>query len=89
MIVLRVELHSAVTKEVTTLHTVVIDNVGVHDGGRKADYRCRTWKRGEELLDVKYGKPHLREGVVEKHPRLSKPVLNLVYKALVAMGYSK
>jgi len=93
VIVVRVELHSAQTKEITPLHTIVIDNVGVYDEGRKADYRARTWKRGVELLDIRLNSDlrdsPIREGLVDRHPRKSKPVLNLVYKALVALGYNQ
>ena len=38
----------------------------------------------------KNGKPLMkRSGRVENHPRLSKPVWNLVYKILSSMGYNK
>lgn len=90
MIVVRVELHSAIDKKVTTLCTCVIDNIGLRDEkGLRADYRCRSWKRGMELLDIRFGQKHLRHAVVQNHPRKSKHVLNLVYKALVAMGYDR
>ena len=90
MIVVKVELHSAVTQKVTTLCTCIIDNIGLLDEkGLRANYRCRSWKRGQELLDIRFGRPHQRGAVVKDHPRKSKHVLNLVYKALVAMGYDK
>jgi hypothetical protein len=78
------------------LGTMVIDNVTPVDGmldGRRGDYRCRMYKKGDlkrhlnwpERL-VALGKP-IREGRVEGHRRLAEPVQNLVAKCLKAMGY--
>ena len=93
MIVIRIELHSAITKKATTLHTIIVDTVKAHEGGKRFDYRARVWKRGVELLDLQMNptmlsKP-LREGLVEEHSRDSYPVPNLLWKALTAMGYGK
>lgn len=77
MIVVKVELHSAVTGKVSELSKVIIDNIGgTHTRG---DYRCRSIMRN--------GKKVIRESEVLNHARLAEPVLNLVAKALKAMNY--
>lgn len=87
MIVVRVELWSAVTGRRTELARLMIDNVG---GTRTSgDYRVRTLRgRSEAALDQ--AMLHMRvqrEGRVLRHPRLSQHVWHLVAKALVAVGY--
>lgn len=90
MIVVEVKLYSAITHKETMLNTVVIDNIEVlDDKGLRCTYRCRVMKRGQEVLDLAYGKKPIRTAVVENHPRHSKPVLNLVFKALQQLGYGK
>lgn len=96
MLVVRVELHSAITGEVSTLATAVIDNVG--GTKHRGDYRARVYKKGiwerfQSFLQprpawelVRTAKP-LREGFVSNHPRLSQPVWSLVRKALESMNY--
>lgn len=94
MIVVRAELHSAIDGRIETLGTVVIDNVTeaekyVATKGRVGDYRVRAWPKGaprdarQLLLQAK---AH-REGRVEDHRRLAKPIWNLVRKALESMEY--
>ena len=89
MIIVEVRLHSAITKKVTVLQTLVIDNVGTNEDGSRADYRARVMRKGEEYLDLAFGKVPIRQAKVENHARKSKPILNLVYKALVKLGYDK
>lgn len=96
MIVVRVELWSAVTGETTEIARMLIDNIGgTHTRG---NYRCRTLKgRSRQALDramVRTGGDGIfrtvqREGRVEGHPRLREHVWNLVAKALAATGYGK
>lgn len=83
MIVVRVELHSAITGQVEELSRVVIDNIG----GTKSrgDYRVRAYRKGSALFPLT--KNVIREGAVNGHARLAEPVINLVAKALSAMGY--
>jgi hypothetical protein len=90
MIVIRVELWSAVNGQKTELARMVIDNVG--GTNTLGDYRCRTLRgRSEEALDrslrtiISTGTQ--REGRVIGHPRLREHVWNLVAKALTSMGY--
>lgn len=83
MIVVKVELHSAITGQVTELARMVIDNIG---GTRtKGDYRCRAYRKGSPLHPLK--RNIIREGQVDGHRRLAEPVWNLVAKALGKMGY--
>lgn len=92
MIVVKVELYSAVSGEQSEIARMVIDNIGgtVHSG----DYRVRTMRgRTREALEKymwsvlhKNAKP-VKEGQVMGHPRLQQHVWNLVAKGLHAAGY--
>ena len=84
MIVIRVELHSAITGKVKEIGRVVIDNIG---GTRtRGNYRCRAYRAGSRLT-AGLEKNVIRRGAVADHARLAEPVWNLVAKALEAMGY--
>lgn len=87
MIVVRVELWSANTGEVSELARMTIDNVGgtMHAG----DYRTRTLRgrSAEALHRAMLNNTVQREGKVLGHPRLREHVWNLVSKALTGMGY--
>ena len=83
MIIVRVELHSAVTGERTELARMMIDNIG--GSQNLGDYRARTYRgRDSEALDQRTVQ---REGRILKHPRLREHVWNLVAKALASMAY--
>jgi hypothetical protein len=88
MIVVRVELHSAITGQVEEIGRMVIDNIG----GTKqvGEYRVRTLRgRSRAALDAAWAaKSVTREGRVHRHHRLKEHVWNLVAKALVAAGYT-
>lgn len=79
MIVVKVELHSAVTGEVTEIGRTVIFNRGT---GTKThgDYEVNVMRRGTKA-EV------LRVGRIARHPRLSQPIWALVKKALLAAGF--
>ncbi len=86
MLVVRVELHSAVTGAVTELARMDIVNTG---GG--------TAQRGEYITQVFRGRDRAalnkrkvqREGRVNNWPRLQLHVWNLVAVALRNMGYGE
>ena len=85
MIIVRVELHSAITRKVTEIARFDIWNVGgTHSRG---DYECASFVgRDREAL---YRRKVNRRGAIRGHPRLSQHVLYLVAKALSAMGYGE
>jgi hypothetical protein len=92
VIIIRVELWSAITGQVTELARMGIDNIS--GGGSVRDYRCRTWRgRSAEALTRAMlrndAKSVTREGTVEKHRSLDLHVWHLVAKALSAMGYGQ
>lgn len=92
MIVIRVELWSAVSGQKSELARMVIDNIG--GTNHLGDYRCRTLRgRSEEALDRALinmrSTGTQREGRVLGHPRLREHVWNLVAKALTGMGYGQ
>lgn len=72
MIVVKIELHSAITGKVTELGQVHIINDGTGTA-KRGNYRVRKiGKRGRLLT----------EGRVENHARLSSPIFKLLKKAL-------
>ena len=89
MIIVKVELWSAIDGQKTELARMVIDNIG----GTKnsGNYRTRTLVgRSEEALDKALHNIPMkvnREGRVSGHARLKEHVWNLVAKALSGMGY--
>ena len=90
MIVVRVELWSAISGQKTELARMVIDNIG--GDMNLGDYRCRSLRgRSAEALDKAMRKIDAggvsREGNVWGHPRLREHVWNLVAKALSGLGY--
>lgn len=83
--IVRVELHSAVTREVTEIARMHIANVG---GSRTAgDYEAATL-RGRDSGTLDRGNI-TRQGKVLGHQRLALHVWHLVAKALSGMGYGK
>jgi hypothetical protein len=85
MIIVRVELHSAVTGRVTELARMMIHNVGVNDTGTMGDYEGIIYTgRSKEQLDL--GR-QLRSAPLLKHARQQLHVWNLVSKMLVSLGY--
>lgn len=93
MIVIKVELHSAVTHQITELaRTVIYNNGGTGTLGDYKTFACRG--RDAEALQknmvaVLQGATPIHSGEVLKHQRLTEHVLNLVAKSLTAMGYGK
>lgn len=87
MIVVKVELWSAITGDKTELARMVIDNRG---GSRtKGDYGVATMRGrdADTLHKAMLARSHTREGMVMGHPRLAEHVWNLVAKALTTMSY--
>lgn len=85
MLVVKVELHSAITGETTEIARMIIHN----EGGTKSsgDYGVMVYRgRTREELDKKVT---IRRAKVKNHPRLREHVWNLVTKALVAAGYKE
>lgn len=83
MIVVRVELWSAITGEKTELARMHISNVG--GTAQHGNYDCETFRgRSTADLDKRIAQ---RSAQVRGHPRLSQHVWNLVAKALTGMGY--
>ena len=91
MIVVKVELWSAISGQKTELARMVVDNIG--GTVQRGDYRCRTLRgRSEEALhrsmsNMDRKEAVTREGKVLGHARLREHVWNLIAKSLVGMGY--
>lgn len=84
MIVLRIELHSAVTKRVTELGRIHIANDGSGTGSVGNYIVAALRGRSTEQLDRG---ARQREGRVTGFPRQQLHVWNLAARALKAMGY--
>jgi hypothetical protein len=89
VIIVKVELWSAIDGSKQELGRVVIDNIGGTNA--RGDYRCRAL-RGRSRLELEREmnrspmKPQ-RTGIVTGHARLKEHVWNLVAKGLTSMGY--
>lgn len=87
MIVVRVELHSAITRTVKELARMHICNEATSEDGKKADYSAQTFRgRCAKDLDKRIVQ---RTSEVKGHRRLSLHVWHLVYKSLREMGFEK
>ena len=89
MIIVKVELWSAITGKHIELARMQIDNIG---GNRtRGDYHVATMRgRDAETLEkATWAKTYTREGEVRNHARLQEHVWNLVAKGLSAMGYGQ
>jgi hypothetical protein len=85
MLIIRVELHSAITHRVTEIARMEIINDGSSTNPAKGNYIVRTLKgRSKEYLDRRMT---LRLDDVKNWPRLGKHVWYLVAAALQALGY--
>lgn len=91
MIVVRVELWSAVDGSVSELARMTLDNISTTTDPRYGDYRCRTY-RGRSAVALHRAMLDgtvQREGKVLHHARLREHVWNLVAKGLTGLGYGK
>ena len=85
MIVVKVELWSALTGEKTELARAHISNIG--GTAQKGDYHCQAFRgRDSAALDRHVVQ---KDGEVRGHPRLRQHIWNLVAKALAAMDYGQ
>jgi hypothetical protein len=83
MIIVRVELHSAITRQVTEIARMRIWNVGgtIEHGNYQAEtFRGRSAKQLARMV-------RQRAAGVDNYPRLKVHVWNLVALSLAAMGY--
>ncbi|KIZ39056.1 MULTISPECIES: hypothetical protein [Rhodopseudomonas] len=84
MIVVRVELHSAISGKVTEIARMLICNIG--GTNRRGNYQVETLRgRDKEALDRRSVN---RKAVVTNYPRLDLHVWHLVARALLNMSYA-
>lgn len=80
MIVVKIELHSAITGKISLLGSMIIDNIG---GTKlKGNYRVRVGSKNDINDLNKIANNPLRTGEVLDYPRLSYNVWRLVFRAL-------
>lgn len=77
MIVVKVELHSALTGKVSELGRMVISNDGGSRGAKRSDYTARVCRKGS----TDFTSP-MRTGEVKDWPRLSYNIWRLVCRSL-------
>lgn len=89
MIVIRVELWSAVSGKKTELARMVIANES--GGGNSRDYSGKTYLGRDEqtLTRSMINDTVTKRGEVLRHPALKQHVWNLVVKMLINMGYGQ
>lgn len=100
MILVRVELHSAITGNVTELARMSICNTGENTNSRRGDYTTAVFRGRDSVTltqnmlrffrsrdEAEATKAITRKGKVQNHARLQEHVWNLVAKALSGMGY--
>jgi hypothetical protein len=85
MLVVTINLHSAITGEVSELGRMIIANDGSGDS-EVGNYDVRLARKGVTDNRKIYHTP-LREGRVLRHFRGKQPVWNLVKKALDSLGF--
>ncbi len=74
MIIVKVELHSAITRKVTELAKVRISNDGTSRDENIGHYDVAVFQKNSQRI--------IRSGRVEKYPRQSYHILRLVLRAL-------
>ena len=82
MLVVKVELHSAITGKVKLLGAAIIHNVGTSHDGKLGTYGVCVAKKPDAHDLRKIMKKPLRTGEVLDYPRLSYNVWRLVIRAL-------
>lgn len=85
MIVVKVELHSAITRKVTLLYQAIIANDGTGTD-RVGNYDVAIGRRGDGDFRHIWSSSR-RRARIEGYPRLSAHVLNLVARALNKAGF--
>lgn len=79
MIVVKVELYSAITGQITEIGRMHISNDGTGTNS-KGNYQVEQMRKNSKNVVV-------RRAQVFDHPRLSKSIWILIFKALVKLGY--
>ena len=85
MIIVRVELHSAITGQVTELARMDICNIG--GSAERGDYQGRVY-RGRDTAALDRRQVH-KTATLHAYPRLSLHVWNLVGLMLTNLGYRR
>lgn len=81
MLVLKLELHSAVTGEVTEVGRTLIYNVGGTED--RGDYAVKVGRKARRFSNRKVHEKPLRTGEVKDYPRMTYNVWRLVIRALM------
>lgn len=89
MLVIRVELHSAITGKITEIARMLLWNDGEGNLG-KGNYKAKTVQGKQEgnmpVREIR-DSSSMRDGEVNNYPRLSLHVWHLVARMLKSMNY--
>jgi len=83
MLILKLELHSAITGKTTQIAQAIIANDGGAVQANVGHYDVKVARKGKFALPDNWHNP-LRTGRVENYPRLSYNVWRLVIRALLS-----
>lgn len=86
MIVVKIELHSAVTGQVTELGRMIVANDGTQGNGSVGNYDVYVGRKGVVDNERLLSKPQ-RKGKILQHKRHSLSVWVLLKKALDVVGF--
>lgn len=82
MIVVKIELHSAITGKIKKIGEMRISNIG--GTKRRGDYAAKVARRGSWPGWYNDPSKFMREGSVKNYPRLSYNVWRLVIRSLLS-----
>lgn len=85
MLIITIDLYSAVTGKRKNLGTLMIANDGTGTNSR-GNYYAHAFRAGTELKELRNKKP-IRKSKILNYPRLTAPVWSLIAEALKGMGY--
>lgn len=84
MLVVKIELHSAITGRATLLGSMIIANTGTSSDPKRGDYAVSVGRKSDACDLRRVHAAPLRTGEVRGYPRLSYNVWRLVLRALAA-----
>lgn len=83
MLVIKVELHNANTREIKTIGNMIIYNDGMSERNDRGNYKVFVGRKGVSDF-VRIVRSPMRTGEVNDYPRLSYNVWRLIIRALMA-----
>lgn len=90
MIVVRVELHSAITGKTSELARMIVWNDGTAETHRTGNYEAFALRKGAKYkTDRDVREKATRSVAIKGYPKKALHVWNLIAEALIGMGYAR